>query len=652
MSWNNVDVGFEGEETTMFGARNESGTALYQVETFAMISPQEREEVIRNPKLFACSCQSCVCVVADNDLSVFDGNGQQFKFTISFDSEVDVVTWSNTAAFLVVAERDGTIHIVDVQSEEILFAQTLVDNIANGNEENGIENHHATFNNIMLDESNCKGSYNLVISTENCGCFVFSNILLDQLCQALHNGDAALAQKVKESIQMEQISTSNIHTESTNYAITFDRTGIINLLTAGKGTSSLAIWYEQEDTMQPFMTAEHITADCAIVKCRVDGKRLYALDEQHCLSLWDLRFLTTIAYWSEMHIQDFILSAAGSVHQTKNNGLGSHLKLIVLTVSNPQCFVKVYSLPTMEAVYSLEVAPHSTLVNAPISQDGIFLVEGVLEDNDYEFISTLRLRCLMEAQPETRFHRLLRKKRFDEALKFAKQFALDIELVYKVKSDFLLDKTTESVSHQDIDVQQLFSSLKDCLENISDIDHIVQTCTLASFPTYQYTIDLLNYAKSRVLKWIGTKSGHCSSTSYILADRMTEVMKIKHRLDTFIMAYGEKKFSSSRWNQFVDTDLLSECIRLLTEGSICTAATIWQRHQSEFEEHLSSQALETVLSSIPEDTKSANIIPWFRDDLIPFMVRRLPERQVIVHYLLRQDREETQRGRGGGILIM
>ncbi len=57
-------------------------------------------------------------------------------------------------------------------------------------------------------------------------------------------------------------------------------------------------------------------------------------------------------------------------------------------------------------------------------------------------ISTLRLRCLSEAQPDTRFYRILHKKQFDEAETFAKQFNLDVEVCLAVKKKLFAYKIT------------------------------------------------------------------------------------------------------------------------------------------------------------------------------------------------------------------
>lgn len=51
MGWKelDIDVGFGGgEETQLFGPRNEKGSSLYQVDTLACISPKGEIEVNRS----------------------------------------------------------------------------------------------------------------------------------------------------------------------------------------------------------------------------------------------------------------------------------------------------------------------------------------------------------------------------------------------------------------------------------------------------------------------------------------------------------------------------------------------------------------------------------------------------------------------------
>ena len=46
MSWDDVELDFGGEETANFGPRQESGTALFQVDTLATISPRGEVDLL------------------------------------------------------------------------------------------------------------------------------------------------------------------------------------------------------------------------------------------------------------------------------------------------------------------------------------------------------------------------------------------------------------------------------------------------------------------------------------------------------------------------------------------------------------------------------------------------------------------------------
>ncbi|EQB77409.1 hypothetical protein CB1_000340007 [Camelus ferus] len=101
------------------------------------------------------------------------------------------------------------------------------------------------------------------------------------------------------------------------------------------------------------------------------------------------------------------------------------------------------------------------------TDDTIYLLEGICKNDpklSEDSVSVLVLRCLTEALPENRLSRLLHKHRFAEAESFAVQFGLDVELVYK------------------------------------DDEFVVNYCLEAQWLTYETTQEMLNYAKTRLLK--------------------------------------------------------------------------------------------------------------------------------------------------------
>uniref|UniRef100_A0A3Q4H507 Kinetochore associated 1 n=1 Tax=Neolamprologus brichardi TaxID=32507 RepID=A0A3Q4H507_NEOBR len=174
---------------------------------------------------------------------------------------------------------------------------------------------------------------------------------------------------------------------------------------------------------------------------------LYILDTEDVLSLWDLHFLVMIHCWPELAVHDFQLTAeCGSASMVAYVSLFYNvlMKMIMLTKQdNSQISsLQIRFLPSMTVCYSLDVSFVSCLVHTKINMDAFYLVEGICENPESrrEPVASVVVRSFTEALPENRLSRLLHKHMFEEAEKFAITFELDLELVYKVKLDFVLEQ--------------------------------------------------------------------------------------------------------------------------------------------------------------------------------------------------------------------
>lgn len=204
----------------------------------------------------------------------------------------------------------------------------------------------------------------------------------------------------------------------------------------------------EPDASRKGMTVKNVS-DAEIIqgakKFQLIDNLLFVLDTDNVLSLWDIYTLTPIWNWPSLHIEEFLLTTeADSPSSVTWQGI-TNLKLVALTTTTNKKIknLMVYSLPVMEILYSLEVSSVSSLVQRGISTDTIYLLEGICKSDprlSEDSVSVLVLRCLTEALPENRLSRLLHKHRFAEAESFAIQFGLDVELVYKVKANDILEK--------------------------------------------------------------------------------------------------------------------------------------------------------------------------------------------------------------------
>ncbi|XP_071504367.1 kinetochore-associated protein 1-like [Diadema antillarum] len=267
----------------------------------------------------------------------------------------------------------------------------------------------------------------------------------------------------------------------------------------------------------------------------------------------------------------------------------------------------------------------------PFNQEAIFLIEGGFKDSEMLFnvdeqsesssqVNMLMIRCLTESLPETRLHRLLHKKQFDEAEKFAKLFHLDMEPVYKSKAIFMLNQAS-LVGEEDSGAEtSRCDDLITCLENISDVAFVFNLCSTASMPTYEGIAKLLQYARGRLAKMKG--KGEMESQIQLFLAKIVEIL---HRLATYGLVYGSNQYTSSMWEAFLNGDMVNELRCHLTQANLARASLVWNRYKETFEKLMSTDLLENLLRSIPGDAPSHDIIPWLRDDIIPFVCEGFPQ---------------------------
>ncbi|XP_071962384.1 kinetochore-associated protein 1-like [Antedon mediterranea] len=619
MSWDDVEIDFGGDETANFGPRNESGSALYQVETLATIGSQV--EVLKNPCVCASSSPQGFCVAADGQLSLFDDSCRQFLTSMSFESTLDAVGWSHDNRFLVVADRKGAIHFVHTEFQHMFLTKTLIPNA----------NDTKSFNRVMFSTKGHINTCDLLVLAFNGILYRFSNINLNKLNDAIQQNNTDLEKEILSGIQTEVIDTSAVHTDGTTDLCTATIGHKMFIITCGSGDSIVGVWGKNDKcTSLSREVGGALFADLSVKRCQVcpNSNYLVLLDNECELSIWNLKTLLLLNVWSDVLVDEFLLMSGTSMKSTSSKG-GDQMNTRLVLMSKPTTdghrSIHVYILSSFKLIYKLQVGEHSFLSDAYFNQEMIFVIEGISEGT--KTVSSLRVRCLIEALPETRFQRLLHKQKFDEAEKFARLFKLDVELVMKVKATSLLDKVAPWNGTPDEDeAQHIYNDFLACLAEIPDEAFVVRQCIEATFPTFDATYNLLDCARCRLNKIEGAiiTSEDTNASKPMLMTKLTEAL---HRLCTFKIAYGSESFSAVSWDRFRKADIFELIIRNLSKAEISSAAKLWARHQSDFENTIDEDQLNVMMLSIPENTPSTEVIPWLRQDLVPFVLYKFPQGQ-------------------------
>uniref|UniRef100_A0A8C5UGF8 Kinetochore associated 1 n=1 Tax=Malurus cyaneus samueli TaxID=2593467 RepID=A0A8C5UGF8_9PASS len=279
----------------------------------------------------------------------------------------------------------------------------------------------------------------------------------------------------------------------------------------------------------------------------------------------------------------------------------------------------VFALPTMQQLYSLEVSLVSSLVQSGICTDTIYFLEGIHDKPAEDPVSIVVMRSLTEALPENRLSRLLHKHKFTEAESFALQFGLDVELVYKVKANTILEKLASASvgSYGQESLLDLVNEAKANLQKIQDNQFVVNYCLNAPWPLYETAREMLNYAKVRVSGFI--------------------VLRAQARLTTFYEAFGLEKFSGIAWIEFLnDEDMFKIIVFQLEEGNLPCAQYLWLRHQADFESSFDEKMLKDLLNAIHFTASLKELCVWLKNFVIPFSRRVVPDGQKILAKWLEQ----------------
>ncbi|XP_048448915.1 kinetochore-associated protein 1, partial [Rhincodon typus] len=226
--------------------------------------------------------------------------------------------------------------------------------------------------------------------------------------------------------------------------------------------------------------------------------------------------------------------------------------------------------------------------------------------------------------------RLLYKHKFEEAERFAIQFALDVELVYKVRLNIALENlASSSLEAPNLSTwQNTVDEAKADLHKVQDDEFVVKYCLDVPWPTFELTLEMLNYAKKRILKKEDKKSVGLTEKQALW---LVEVLRAEARLTTFHEAYGPGKFSGIAWIKFVNNEeLFNDVLLQLQEGNLKCAEYIWLRHQVEFENKFDLKRLQNFLDSLPASLPSQELSLWFRNVIIPFVLRIVPEGKKIL----------------------
>ncbi|XP_040565262.1 kinetochore-associated protein 1 [Lepeophtheirus salmonis] len=282
----------------------------------------------------------------------------------------------------------------------------------------------------------------------------------------------------------------------------------------------------------------------------------------------------------------------------------AELKIIMITRRET---LQIREFPSFELMYELEVHSVCHLIESHSNQETPFFLEGSEKGSEL----CLRLRGIVEASPEARLNRLLRRNKFDEALGFVKTFRLHPEEVYKAKTLWLLERLSPwNISIKLEDIEKDFNELKLCFNEIQDKDFVVQTCIKAALPTIKSTKSLLIYAREMIR----------NNLNELPVDLLVFVSQTLQKIDTFRLLGGK---DVEEWMIFLNGKSYDIMLSYIKRKAISEAKLMWTRHLAEFTAIFDSESIIEILNEF-KSYNDAIILEWC-EIFIPDCLKLVPE---------------------------
>ena len=613
------------------------------------------------PHVFASASDSGLCLCVDTQVHLFDAACSTLQTTVGLgECCAELAAWSKDCSFVVVADSSGAIHLVDVASKNVLFSRALLP--ANSCCSDSSTTADTSMFSALTFTSKKRssggggdGTYGLHVVARNGTLFDFTGLDLDTMREYLDAGDIKAAASARKSIQMTTVDLTSAHPTVVRGLVPTRVRGRDALVVWGPAPAPLSLWKRTSSGTNgksgSFVLTDRVErtlAGCGVAHCDVDatGTHLVVLTDTGCLTMWHLPSLVMVRqHIVDYRVRDFVLvpgngmvgsgggGGSGGVTATATSSTlsssscpnadneGSEAILVALTCGGVDSgsngdgklisghdeanthpgtnnHFRVLAAHTFSERYSLEVNPAAWIARVP-DQETLYLIEARRESIDDEL--SLLVRCLEPTLPTNRFYHLLHKHRFDEAMAIARQFGLDADLVHRVKATAVLDRADKVTD------AGVLTELKHCLEAVTDIEFVVDSCLGASLPDVASVQMALEYALMRV--------GLETCPDSMLRSRLLGALK---RLATYQMAAPTGPLRAHDWHRFRTVDLQRECVAALTSGRIGTAAVIWARHRVEYS---LAEHVPALLSAVPEWLSCDAYLPWLRDQVLPVVVR-------------------------------
>ena len=543
--------------------------------------------------------------------------------------------WVCSSEFLIVGVRSGKLHFIDTKLRKILMSYQ-------------VPTHCTETDDRVFFGSAChpvsEGYTTLWFLTSSGLLLGLGNLNIDLLQESIKIGSAEGLKKVKTDLTLEQVSLKvPSRISSCGFAL-------------GVHKSDVWLWFAtiNGDLLQ------YSPSDCGVSVGSCTEDLCSTFDEGHFTKIIPIcsgnillglsstgRLCTVCPFTHHVIFYDDLSPVVDVVLLPwSDNGTSNDYKVQLLMLQKGKAKdsweLRIVSIPDLECEYEVDVMCNSQIMPLGEGSEALVFLEP-----DFEKDFGIKMKSIIDGQPEARLKKLICKLKFDDALTFATHFNLDVELVHKGKARHLANlmnpfrsTTNMTTSIVESSGEEIMTDLLESLDKISDLEFIAVICTDSTFSNVDTISNLLTYAKKRL------SDGSKDIEGDNLQNLSQRVASDLYKLKTLTILYPKEEISIEQWISFSTTDLLKLFKQCLANGELSMSNGIWQRHQHEFQVLIDCQCVESILSLVPLNLSSSELLHWIPHNLSDYL-RLCPEaNDVIAKWTLQRIKrlEFTEKG--------
>ncbi|KAH9273082.1 hypothetical protein BASA83_004659 [Batrachochytrium salamandrivorans] len=503
-------------------------------------------------------CGSLLCLTVHSSLYVISPDKKLLSAQVELDSPIDALGIYPSRQIAIIGDTLGSIHFVHLLSGEVFYSQALVHPSPN-QPNKSLQLPVFACLDIVSDE----GVDEIVISLTSGILLRLSGIDFALIETYLLSGNTAMiSQEIQQHVKVETVNLIGGPLETLHHV---EMAGN-NIYACGTGDSPLTVWSRTQTTSTCLVDSVSRTlVGSSIVRIELDHafEYLAVLDLDSRLTLFDSASLIAVGRILVDGAVDFCFV---------NPPLSWDYEETVLAVGSR--FVRTRSHES-----SLDPCELAFISDHTNIQDGSksMLVQG-FKLTAATFMQTVK--------------GLIASYQLDEAETLARSSDLDIQSMYKLHMELLLDEMTKQSPRQD-----LLSDILLIMGRIKDQFFVVNHCIGAKVRSYDDIQQLIGFSRMRLENEATTGP---SSNSF--QPLVASIDRISRKLATYTHLH---RFDPVQWAIFHQKSLLELIRDAVAVGDCSRALTIWSRHNSD---PTLFDSIPIILQEIPATSDASTIV--------------------------------------------